>query len=84
MTDKTTTETDTLEEALARLPSTVTTPGLSQDFYLLIGREGHNDARWWICYERTGVMHDRFYVEGEDLRHLAVEMHTELEDAGWL
>ena len=85
MTDKTTTETGTLEDALDRLPPTVTPPGMPQDYHgLHIGRIGTNDPSWWICYERNGVMTHRFYFEGEDLHHLANEMYAELDDAGWL
>ena len=87
MIDKTTTETDTLEEALDRLPYQVTQPGVQHDYYYLeIWKV--NVTVWGIVYrsndDRTNGDQQKFYMEGEDLHHLAHEMHHALEDAGWL
>ena len=82
MTDKTTTKTDTLEDALDRLPPAVRPPGAHTDFYFLEIQKTL-DSSWCMGY-RSIQDEQQFYMEGEDLRHLANEMHTELEDAGWL
>ena len=82
MTDKTTTETDTLEDVLNRLPPAVSPPGANQDFYFLEIQKTR--VFGWCMGYRSDRDEQQFYMEGEHLRHLAVEMYTELEDAGWL
>ena len=81
MTDKTT-KTDTLEEALDRLPSPARPPGTHHDFYFLEIQKTR--VFGWCMGYRSDRDEQQFYMEGEDLHHLAHEMHTELEEAGWL